>query len=453
MKNGLWVATAIAVSFLMTPTRSWASWPLNPDTCTTDPVGSKPTLPCTMEKDLLAAVNGQPTSYNWEGWLDSSFTSWQTGNFGSNNMPVLAAAIALWTNDTSFNAVSWFTTFLTCQNKSADCTVSNDLRYMMGHEIMSPIYHAYVAAAVASVNLWANTATGGPASGLGPLASQYLRNTSALYTLAAAPGPATTATYTLITRTGGTCGSTCALDGDTFSSAPTTLSCQPTSLYNGPFVDMAGARSGSTDPCDSNSDPFLARAIAWPGVTHAIEVYEQGNLLNTLESKWPSTITFNLYGNNAARRTLLQGHVNGTFNPGTLTEILVGTRYIREYYFISWPGTRASLLTNNPETCGSLTPECTAAMFAVVWNQSTSQATFLYPWWPSAFRSCVTSGLGTLLPNATSPTSIEAQNIDTGGGESATCYHGSQTVSVGLPTTAPSFEVVLTPTSDPFTQD
>jgi hypothetical protein len=88
-------------------------------------------------------------------------------------------------------------------------------------------------------------------------------------------------------------------------------------------------------------------------------------------------------------------------------------------------------------------------MFAVVWNQSTSQATFLYPWWPSAFRSCVT-GMGSLLPNATSPTSIVAQNLATG--ESPTCDHGTQSISVGLPTTAPSFEVVLTPTLDPFTQ-
>lgn len=450
MRKSLFATLAVAAMTLVLPAQvRAASWPLNPSTCNKDPLGSKPTLPCTMEKDLLAAVNGQATSYNWQGWLDSSFTSWTS--YGSNNMPVLAAAIALWTNDTAFNPVAWFTTFLTCQNTSSSCTKTNNVRYMMGHEIMSPIYHGYVAAAIASVNLWANIAPGGPASGLGPLASQYLRNTSALYTLAAAPSSATTAAYTLVTRTAGVCGSGCALDNDTFTTAPTSLSCQPTNQYNGPFVDMAGARSGSTDPCNSNSDPFLVRAIGWPGVTHALEVYEQGNLLNTLESKWPTGNSQNLYGNDSNRRTLLRNHINGTFDPGTLTQILRGTRYIQKYYFLTWPGTRASVLTNNPETCG-LNGECTAAMFAVTWNQSTSQATFLYPWYPSRFRSCVTQGVATLLPNDLSPTSISAQNINTGIGESATCEHGSQDVSTSLPSTSPSFEVVLTSTSDPFVQ-
>jgi hypothetical protein len=430
-----------------------AGWPPNTSFCSDVPPGpnNKPALPCTLEKDLFAAIQGQATQWNWQGHIDADFSpSWDSGNFGSNNLPVLAAAIALWkpAGAPGFDAVMWWTTFLDCQIGNA-CGSNSDLKYLKGHEILSPIYESPPMVAVAAVNFWAATTTQGMSSGLGPKAVTYLKMSSALYALAAGTGPARTAQLTNFTLLSGGC-SSCATTPNVYQAANTTINCNQGGngnlLWNGPFLALAGARSQASSPCNSDSDPIMVRAIDWPGVTRSLETREQGDLLNFMEAHWPSGRTDNLYGNDSARRALLRNHINGSpYDPGTLTQILRNARFIREYRFLAWPGVRVTLLSSNPETCG-FKAKCTAAMMAVKYTAATSEAQLLYPW-PGDTRSCVTQGYAKLLPNNSLPTSLQARSADPAV-ETPLCEHGDTSLSMSLPAGAPTYQVIIGPTFD-----
>jgi hypothetical protein len=447
----------LLLAVLASPPLAGARWPRNASGCD-EPAGGVPFLPCSLQKDLLAAMRGEATRWRWQEHLDADFSpSWDSGNYGSNNLPVLAAAIALWSPSQApgFDAVAWWTTFLDCQTGVA-CAVDSDLKYMRGHEILSPIYDAYVVGATAAVHYWA--ATRGQGSGLGPRAAKYLRMTAALYALAAGTGPARIARYDRFEPVAGespepACALSCGDASRLYRRFEATMGCHAdadgTLRFDGPFLAMAGARSQRHDPCDSDSDPLLVRAIDWPGVTRTRESREQGELLDHLEAGWGKLgRAENLYGNDPARRMLLRHHVRGLpHDPGTLTAILRGARFVREYRFLVWPGgERATMLLSNPETCGHK-GWCTAAMMGVKYTPATQEAHLLYPW-PGQTRSCVTAGATRLLPDAAAPVEMVARSIDPERGEAPGCEHGDTTVAMPLPPEPPLFQVVLGPTFD-----
>jgi hypothetical protein len=315
-----------------------------------------------MEYDLFQAMQAhnqaQNTDWNWQEWLSKSkpttphipnfSPSWDSGDFGSNNMPVLAAAIALWLPNRApgFDVVAWWRSFLQCQTSAASCPYTkSDVRFMKGHELMSPIYDPPVLTAVVAVNLWANTQPGGGASGLGPLAETYLEMSSVLYSLAAIDSQVFSQKHTdfdNLTGTG-TCPRAPACTGTHPFAQETRLKVLPCNFsnghptWNGPFMALAGARSQAGDDCSKDGDPWLARAIEWPGVTVSRERTEQAEVLSCAESNWPATRPRNPYGNDADRRALLRNHIKGTpYDPAALAEILKGARFIEEYRFLTW---------------------------------------------------------------------------------------------------------------------
>jgi hypothetical protein len=423
---------------------TWRSWALNTSGC--NPLDSA--HPCAMEEDIVRAMSGVATQSNWMTKLDQvgNFNAW--ANKGSNNLPVLAGAIALWkgTPIGGQPPQNWWITFLTCQTAGDTCTIPlpNNVRYFNGYEILSPIYNAPAVSAVVAVRYWA--ALHNPT--LFNLATTYLKMTSALYTLGAGTGPAQTALTYSFTKTSppGVC-------PGTFTAAQTSVGCDTGggggTLYNGPFLALAGGRSHSTTCASSSGDgdrePLFVRAVQWPGVNHSMETREQEDLLDYVEINWPSIQTTNPYGNDASRRALLRNHVNGVpYDPSTIVQILQGARFIREYRFLTWPGVRVTVLSSNPDNCGQ---DCTAALFALKYDASTAQSTSLYPW-PGDLRKEITQGYGRLMPSNSAPTSVVARNIDPALGETATCQHGDTTLSMPLPAGAPLFQVVLEPNAN-----
>jgi hypothetical protein len=71
---------------------TWRTWAQNPSTC--DPANAA--HPCAMEEDLVRVMSGGATQSNWMTNLDTmdNFNAW--ANKGSNNLPLLSGAIALW---------------------------------------------------------------------------------------------------------------------------------------------------------------------------------------------------------------------------------------------------------------------------------------------------------------------------------------------------------------------
>jgi hypothetical protein len=420
------------------------SLPRNPSFCSGDvPPGNKPRFPCTLEKDLLHALKGEATEWNWWGHLDADFDpSWQSGNYGSNNLPVLAAAINLYTGRAGFDSVKWWTEFLTCQTGASGCLYTNDVKWRGGHEIMSPIYDAPVVTSVAAVHYWGATRNNAT---IRELAKTYLKQTWALYTLAAGSGSARTFTYDKFTRTSTTC-------PYTYSRTVATVNCDLSGngqlLYNGPFIAMSGARSSSAgSPCGSDSDPLLVRAIAWPNVTKTRESAEQYDVLDWLECQWNDSAQggINVYGNDSARRQFLRNHVSGASNDAsTLVQIIGTAKFIRPYHFLKWAGgERMTLLTDNPNTCPTATtPQCTAALYGTIYYPASQNARMLYPW-PGHPRKEITRGYGKLIPSIRPYTTAEAGNIDPADGDVPRCEHGTTTVTMPLPTASPLFEVVV----------
>jgi hypothetical protein len=444
--------TAAVVSVLLAApamAATWRTWALNTSSC--NPADSA--HPCAMEEDLVRAMSGSPTQSNWQTKLDPSFNAW--ANKGSNNLPVLAAAIALWTGTPIGGqpAQNWWNTFMSCQIAGDTCSIAlpNNVRYFNAYEILSPIYNAPTVSAVVAVHYWA--VLNNPTGTLFTQTTTYLKMTSALYTLAAGTGPAHTAlAYSFTPTSSGPCP-----PAPTFSATLASLPCDTGgsggTLYDGPFLALAGGRAHSTTCASSTGDgdrePLFVRAVQWPGVSHSTELREQEDLLDYVENHWPGSQTINAYGNDASRRALLQNHVKGVpYDPSTIAQILRGARFIREYRFLTWPGVRVTVLASNADNCGK---DCTAALYALKYDASTAQSTSLYPW-PGDIRLDITQGYGRLMPSNSAPTSVVARNIDPAQGETATCVHGDTTVSMALPAGAPLFQVVLEPNADASVQ-
>lgn len=384
-----------------------------------------------MLKDLFHAIKGEQTEWRWDAHLDSTFNNWSVG--GSANLPVIAAAIALYKPITGFDAIRWWTDFLNCQT-GVSCSYGNNVQYMMGHEIMSPLYSAAVVTSVAAAHHWGTTRNNAT---IRDGARRYLKQVSALFTLAAAPKPALRYVSEKFTMISSTC-------PKTYSRTVQTTNCQlsnnGTLRHNGPFIAISGARAGFDDvPCYFDGNTQLVRAVQWPNVTRTMESPEQYDVLDYLECTWSeTTYGVNLYGNDFARRQFLRNHILGTpYDASTLVQIIRPARFIREYRFVTWPGgQRMTLLTDNPN--GN-----TAPLYGTFFDPSTQNARMLYPWPGANDRINITRGYGRFLPSSIVPSIAEARNIDPNDGEAATCEHNDTTVSMTLPSASPLFQVVV----------
>lgn len=401
--------------------------------CKENPPKQIPRFPCTMLKDLFHALKGEPTEWKWEDRLDHDFSNWTAeGGGGSANLPVIAAAIALYKPVAGFDAPAWWTKFLNCQTGTSCTPEDRRLQYMKGHEIMSPLYDAAVVTAVTAAHYWGTTRNH---AAVRDGARKYLKQTAALYTLAAIPSPAKTYTTDIFTYASGTC-------PRVYTRTVQTANCQVaangTLRHNGPFIAISGARAGFADvPCYFDGNTLLVRMVQWPNVTRTMESPEQYDVLDFLECKWnETTYGVNLFGNDPARRQLLRNHILGSYVPSTLVQIIAPAKFIRGYRFLTWSGgQRMTLLLDNPNM--STTP-----LYGTFVDPATQNARMLYPW-PGDNRTAVTRGYGRLTPSSATPTTAEARNIDPADNETPTCEHGDITVTMTLPSQPPLFQVVV----------
>ena len=419
------------------------------------PSNAKPE-PCNLMLDLTSAITGLPTSSTggrWTTYLDTNFERWTYNGLvvGSQNEPVMSAAIALWespygtspqvidpSTGQAFNAYQWWYTFLNCQNggyAGPNCIASssNTLQYLNGAEIVSSTYGAYVALSVASVALWAQKHPTLDTQNIAAAAGHYLQMTMGIWALGAGPTWAKTQVYYHPPNT-----------------APASYSCDSTSLQV-PFLALAGARSVIDDACHDDRGPIFATAIGYKIGTCNQETY-MNRLEEAIQCAWvPNSTGNNVFGVSPTNAPRLQGFIGvpnmpvGEGDLGTATtiiKVLKGARFIQQYDILGWTGERASVLAANPDT--NTTP-----IYAIVYNTAALTSESLDPW--TVDRMGATIGYGELVGPAGAPTGAQASDCySDGNGCSAFNPFETQQMTFfpNMPYPKLNYHVVLTPTAD-----
>jgi hypothetical protein len=401
--------------------------------------------PATLVGELNAALNAAPnptTPPAWPDKLDLAFDNWRNG--GSQNLPVIAAAVGLVRGGTSTvsGAVleTWWNQFFACQN-GAGCPVANpgNLVYFQGQELGSYTYDWSVLSSVAAVHLWARAHN---RSALQGAARLYLRKSLSLDALASSPSPV--ASYKDNTLNG------MLVDGSCTDPACTHQCPRP--LFGAPFLALAGARSNSSYFCADSRRIVFAQAIDWPltNVPAHLEPDQQTALRATLVAKWAALTTpasaDNVYGLTISDRALFRGHVNTGNAASTLVAILNqgATRFVQPYHVLAWSdGERASWMMRNP-ACA----RCGGSAYAVKFAPGPRQAQYLYPWLASK-SSGHRRGLAEWLPSTSgAPARIEAKNCDRNAGEACPSpVHGEHYVWFTWREDAPQYHVLLGPSA------
>lgn len=405
--------------------------------------------PCEMMTTLYTAMTNAPRRSttrdgvkqnwwsNWPARLDWTYSHWRdaSGNkkYGSQNLPMMAHAIALWipseSPGTQATSIQWWKDFLDCQN-GAPCNVTDPqtLRFMKGAELLSNTYDAETTTTVLTVRYWALSHNNPE---LEQKATLYLLYTWGMYSLGAGKAEAKVHfnRYNM--------------------NVPIDQKCQPN--YNGPFMALAGMRSTPSHTCKDDRSPLFARALQWDlstsnwkGSQYLTSIYDY------LESKLKNQFV-NAYGLSQEQRDYCRTVVDPTAVAPARTEadslanadwlatvFLKDVRTIVPYHFVAWSGQgsvsnqiRLTLMETNRN-------RNTAATYAVRYDfrsGTDSQARALFPWSDKdsrqrcnkklgPWRTEISFGYARFLPRVGKPTSLEASSVDGPGlGESASCTH------------------------------
>lgn len=426
---------------------------------------TNPKIPCALDMDLGRVIKGQSTVSDWTTQLDWGFSNWNGIpsrynpahiQYGTQNLPVLAHAIALWKGVSGSEA--WWSTFLSCQTGDV-CPYSNStqypyqsVKYFKGEEPFSNIYDYHATAAVVAVRYWsvrklmANPSDAN-ARDLGNKARRYLRLNWALYTLGAGKQSA----LKLLDRYN------LANPGD--------QPCQQgISNYNGYFVALAGMRSTYliNDVCADDRAALLMEALevpyteAWPSTTldlvRDIEAQPQMEFFDPGE---------NVYALTPAHRNILITHVQDGSQAKFLTDFLSTVRISAPYHIIAWydPTTGMHSIVSALEKNYNAN---TSAVYAYKYTEANRTAQILFPWsnkdparcgkgGSAPYRVNISHGYAKFLfpSGSLTPSAVEASNIDKNdGNDSLNCVHEDNKAivdSMSIPTTGWQYHIVFGP--------
>lgn len=361
-----------------------------------------------QNKTLLTYRAGHPDEAFRSGWR--SLLSWDHGvwmGYTSHNKPVLAHALALWRssnpdyrnewdnpNDrfTNPNPVTWWRDYLQCQNGGACAKdAASSIRYLKAAETLSNTYDADTTRAVVAVYHWTikETIEGRRTPEVAHLADQamvYMRYTWALYALGAGPGPAEYMKHRG-NRLDPLVAQRCQFNSNGY-------------WYDGPFLALAGERSGWGHLCQEDRGQMFTRALlpewntmarnlpANAPVNYARETNAQNNLLDEIQAQqesWktlhPTTYpgaTLNAYGLDTGQRQLIVNHIL-TGNSGAFFHSFLNPVRLRvTYHFLGWVDSndqqvRLTVMESNVN-------RNTIPTYAVLYRHATRTAEALMPW-------------------------------------------------------------------------
>lgn len=371
---------------------------------------------------------------DWRGKLhpDPANPYGQAG--ASENLPVIAAAVALWaepiSNGTDYR--NWWGQFL-AEQLSPPGTAANDLaHYFQSSELMSFDYSPKVVAAIAAVNAWTYTnAPGAGAGGIRSSAATYLRATIGAYALAAGQTWARTA-Y-----------------GFSDGNAP-----DPNQIYSfvdgndrpivaGPYLALGGERSNSGYWSNDQRAHMFCHALGYSCTSAGRPSAEQpwqATVVADAASKLPASASlFGLTANDIAGIHALVAESPG-FSSSTAASLLGGIRTLTTLHFLAWPGVRATCVeadtnTNTVPTLGGV--------YRTAPNHGTGQEIeFLYPFGSQRGRS--DPGGGTCTVDSANHVLRGALTITVPDGNGGTTTQLLQPV-IQLPTGPPLYHYTLGP--------
>lgn len=376
--------------------------------------------PDYLEENVNRALNGGTDLCDWTENLSTNFP-YSYGGGQSYNKPVLAAAAALIrepirSGTNGWNMYNWWTDYL--RGELGD---RGTVWFYGGQEIGSYVYQAYNISAVLAVHYQAQV-TGQTA--IRDLAYRWLRATFALHSLAAAPTAATT-----LHAQG--------------------QSIQSTNGYTGPYIAMAGERSGWGFWDTTDRRILLAQALGQV-IKMKGEPSPQKGIRTFVEAHW-SGPGGNVYGFTAAEQSELWSAVQSSTLPVNFVTKYLGTNLRAEsrYHFVGWPGVKATLFERSSHTATA--PTMGVVYFTQPYLAAGHEAHFLYPW-QGVFvsdrqdRNGITPASGFI--DVVSPTARYIRAINDGSPQ-----HPQMTVEIdNLPLGTRSFWVVLSPDQPPAVQ-
>jgi len=305
--------------------------------------------PASLVQSLAEVLRGNSAVCNWRPKHNANFPN-SLGN-GSYNIPVVAAAIALVVDPNMAGpdpqnpgVAGWWRKYL-----KGELGERGNEWYFGGKEPFSGVYQNYNIAAVLGVHYQAHRAG---LTDVRDLARRWLRATFALSAAAAAPDRA----LTLHDR--GTV-------------------CTPwASNYNGPYLPMAGMRSGWFQWGLPDRAIFYASAV---GISHNGSGEKPGNanLRDFLQDNWngPGGSEYGLTKTEAVELAAIRS--TGQL-PAGFSSMIAGIRTIKTYRILAWPGVRVTLLEQNAN--GNTPPTYGVAYFSAPRDAGGKEAHFLYPW-------------------------------------------------------------------------
>lgn len=423
-------------------------------TCTPYDQLPAPSSPGELMQDLDAALKNGCQVWKWRNHWTANHQNFSNFNAGSQNLPVVAGAIALIRDANKAPAVNFFTTLLTCQNSPASCPTSNgqpSISHFKGKEILSNTYDFSVVNAVLVVNWWSHKNPGvAGALTLQPLARGYLRKTWSIYALAAGKTWARDLADDNTAgglNTGNGCGQhvfTCNINpnnGNLF--------------FSGPFLALAGLRSKpGSRACYDYRAVLFAYAINWNGGSfkNDAEHQSQAAIRTFITANWPGNPSGeNVFALNAAEQQIVKDHIQlgNTTHVATLVGVISngGSRFYVPMHFVGWnDGARLSYLdyhtNNNPG----------GTVYALKFEPVSQRAHLHYPFHASKNGPYRVANFGQVLigtnlnPGCGFPTSehLETWNQPCSTpAPSGDCKHEERRLWMPMPTSTKIYEVVI----------
>lgn len=277
---------------------------------------------CTPEDlrvELLSLIQTGRRAYicNYEKDLDPGFTAW---GGGSENKPVVAAAIALWDGPTvgSTDYRQWWQSFFNHQATPPGASSPAAVDYFKSTELFSNVYDTGTTSGAMAVHLWAHLQGSGQAT-LKALADAYLTRTFYAWSLGASNIPFS-AVY------------------DVNGSMRTLVN--TSNIGTCPTIAVASSRSIREHSADRRRF-LLARALGYSSNCYAqIDIK---NLVNEMFARWSGVSGLDP-GQVTALKALINCKSSGCTNPPSdVATVLGAVRMKTKFHWLMWAdGRRAS---------------------------------------------------------------------------------------------------------------
>ncbi len=293
---------------------------------------------------------------NWQDKLHPDATNPWGQSGSSENLPVVAAAVALWVEPHSATTqgdwTGWWLTFLSEQTSNSGTNLVN---YFKGSELMSNDYTAKVDASVAAVAAWGAVNS---RSDLQTSAGKYLQAAVGAYALAAGAQYAATGN--------GISNGTNVVD----PALKFTFNQQPIS-----YVALAGGRSCAGYWANDQRAPVLCHALGSGSCGTSEEQYQAAVFAHAGSNSFGLTTDQISHLHNVINEPIVQSDVQA------VVALLGNIHTLVALDFLGWPGVRATCMAS--DTNGNTPPTLAAAWFASPNLAQGQEADFLYPYDPN----------------------------------------------------------------------